>query len=81
MARLASREWPWLKRVHRPHIEPVRIATWNVNSIRARKERVVERLSRQQRPDIVCLQETKVTDDVVPRSEFEDLGYFVTVCG
>ena len=59
----------------------MRIATWNVNSIRARKERVLEWLARQQLPEIVCLQETKVTDDAFPHQEFEDLGYCVTVCG
>ena len=59
----------------------MRIATWNVNSIRARKERVLEWLTRQQLPDIVCLQETKVTDDAFPRREFEGVGYCVTVCG
>ena len=59
----------------------VRIATWNVNSIRARKERVLEWLTRWQLPEIVCLQETKVTDEAFPRREFEEAGYCVTVCG
>ena len=59
----------------------MRIATWNVNSIRARKERVLAWLTRQQFPEIVCLQETKVTDEAFPRQEFEDIGYYVTVCG
>jgi len=39
----------------------VRLATWNVNSARARKPRLLEWLD-QRRPDIVCLQETKTTD-------------------
>ena len=38
-------------------------------------------LTRQQLPEIVCLQETKVTDDAFPRRDFEDIGYCVTVCG
>ena len=59
----------------------MRIATWNVNSIRARKERVLDWLTRQQFPEIVCLQETKVIDAAFPRREFEDCGYYVTVCG
>ncbi|MGH7965132.1 MAG: exodeoxyribonuclease III [Candidatus Binatia bacterium] len=58
----------------------MQIVTWNVNSIRARKERVLAWLTAQQ-PDIVCLQETKVIDDTFPRADFEALGYHVTVCG
>jgi exodeoxyribonuclease-3 len=58
----------------------VLIATWNVNSIRARKERVLTWLSAQ-RPDVLCLQETKVTDDVFPSAEFEALGYHMVVSG
>ena len=38
-------------------------------------------LIRRQLPEIVCLQETKVTDNAFPRREFEDVGYWVTVCG
>lgn len=52
----------------------VRIATWNVNSIRARLPRALEFLAREA-PDIVCLQETKVVDDLFPREELEDAGY------
>jgi exodeoxyribonuclease-3 len=58
----------------------VQIATWNVNSIRARKERAIAWLAAH-KPDIVCLQETKVTDDAFPRAEFEALDYYVTVSG
>lgn len=58
----------------------MQIVTWNVNSIRARKERVLAWLTAQQ-PEIVCLQETKVIDDTFPRSDFEALGYHVTVSG
>ncbi len=43
----------------------MRIATWNVNSIRARKERLLDWLSLQQFPDSVCLQETKVTGETM----------------
>ena len=56
------------------------IATWNVNSVRARKERVLTWLSAQQ-PDALCLQETKVTDDAFPSAEFEALGYHLVVSG
>jgi exodeoxyribonuclease-3 len=58
----------------------LQIVTWNVNSIRARKERVLAWVVAQQ-PDVLCLQETKVTDDVFPRADFEALGYHVTVFG
>lgn len=58
----------------------MQIATWNVNSIRTRKEQVLQWL--QSHPvDILCLQETKVTDDLFPRSPFEELGYYVYVSG
>jgi len=58
----------------------LQIVTWNVNSIRARKERVLAWVAAQQ-PDVLCLQETKVTDDAFPRADFEALGYHVTVSG
>jgi exodeoxyribonuclease-3 len=51
-----------------------------VNSIRARKERVLAWLTIQ-KPDVLCLQETKVTDDAFPRTDFEALGYHVVVSG
>lgn len=59
----------------------MRLVTWNVNSIRARKARVLEWLTRWQLPDIVCLQETKVTDAAFPYDEFQALDYHVTACG
>ena len=52
----------------------MRIATWNVNSLRARTDRVVSWLDRH-RPEVVCLQETKCTDDHVPVGAFAELGY------
>jgi exodeoxyribonuclease-3 len=52
----------------------VRLATWNVNSLRARIERVEEWLSEVQ-PDVVCLQETKLADDAFPALAFQSLGY------
>lgn len=58
----------------------MKIATWNVNSIRARLPRVVEWLGRQQ-PDVLCLQETKAVDDDFPRAEFEALGFHVETFG
>jgi len=58
----------------------MKIATWNVNSIRARLERLLPWLS-VQAPDVVCLQETKVTDADFPRAEIQALGYEVEVFG
>ena len=58
----------------------MQIVTWNVNSIRARMPRVLEFLDRVQ-PDIVCLQETKVVDELFPQSILEDAGYQVAFYG
>ncbi len=58
----------------------MRIATWNVNSIRQRVENVQAWLA-ETSPDIVCLQEIKCTDDAFPREAFETLGYNVAVHG
>ncbi len=52
----------------------MRLVTWNVNSLKARMERVEEWLTQVQ-PDIVCLQETKLTDDAFPTMAFQLLGY------
>jgi exodeoxyribonuclease III len=52
----------------------VRIATWNVNSLNARLPRVEEWLADVQ-PDVVCMQETKLTDSAFPAMAFEALGY------
>jgi exodeoxyribonuclease-3 len=54
----------------------VRIATWNVNSIRARAERVVAWLERAD-IDVLAMQETKCRDDVFPYLSFETYGYEV----
>ena len=58
----------------------MRVATWNVNSIRARLERVLHWLE-EHRPDVLCLQETKVVDADFPREPLEELGYSVEVYG
>jgi exodeoxyribonuclease-3 len=52
----------------------VRIATWNVNSLKARMPRVEEWLG-YARPDVLCLQETKLADDAFPSLAFSALGY------
>ncbi|MDZ4165339.1 MAG: exodeoxyribonuclease III [Smithellaceae bacterium] len=56
------------------------IATYNVNSIRSRLHLVLPWL-KTHRPDIFCLQETKVEDDGFPRQAFEELGYHVVFKG
>ena len=58
----------------------MRIASWNVNSIKQRIDSMVTWLS-DCRPDIVCLQETKCVDATFPREPFEALGYNVAVHG
>ena len=52
----------------------LRIATWNINSVRFRLD-IVERFLVEHAPDVLCLQETKVTDDGFPHAMFEALGY------
>ncbi len=52
----------------------MRVATWNVNSLNARMERVEQWLVEME-PDVVCLQETKLSDDAFPALTFKALGY------
>jgi exodeoxyribonuclease-3 len=52
----------------------MRIATWNVNSLKARQERVEDWLA-YARPDVLCMQETKLADDAFPQLAFGALGY------
>lgn len=59
---------------------PLTIATWNVNSVKARLNNVTEWL-REAAPDIVCLQEIKAVDENFPREEIESLGYNVETHG
>jgi exodeoxyribonuclease III len=58
----------------------LKIATWNVNSIRIRLPRLVSWLKRRQ-PDIVCLQETKVVDEDFPLAEISEAGYNAVING
>lgn len=58
----------------------MKIATWNVNSIKARLENAIIWL-REAKPDIVLLQELKCVDDDFPRMEIEDLGYNIETHG
>jgi exodeoxyribonuclease-3 len=59
---------------HRYDDRVMRIATWNVNSLKVRMARVEEWLG-YARPDVVCLQETKLADAAFPHMAFSALGY------
>jgi exodeoxyribonuclease III len=52
----------------------MKLATWNVNSLKVRLPQLVDWLARAQ-PDIVCLQELKLDDAKFPRAELEAAGY------
>ena len=58
----------------------MKIATWNVNSLRVRLEHVTDWLT-SAAPDVLGLQETKLTDDKFPVGDFEDLGYHCAFSG
>jgi exodeoxyribonuclease-3 len=58
----------------------MRIASWNVNSVRTRLDQVLAWL-KQQQPEVLCLQETKVADELFPHSAFEQLGYSCAISG
>jgi exodeoxyribonuclease-3 len=58
----------------------VKIATWNVNSVRARTQHLVQWLG-EFRPDIVLLQELKCVEEQFPLTEVEDAGYNVAILG
>jgi exodeoxyribonuclease-3 len=58
----------------------MKLATWNVNSIRAREERLMRWL-RASQPDVVCLQELKVAEDAFPLLAVGALGYHAAIHG
>lgn len=58
----------------------MRVATWNVNSVRARLAHV-EKWLMDQKPDVLCLQETKVVDEDFPTEVFQLAGYQVARTG
>lgn len=58
----------------------IKISTWNVNSVKARINHILNWLE-EEKPDIVLLQELKCTTDSFPYEEIEDLGYNVAVNG
>jgi exodeoxyribonuclease-3 len=58
----------------------MKIATWNVNSVRARLERLLAWLQKTQ-PDIVCLQELKAKEEMFPHEAIRQAGYYAAVYG
>jgi len=58
----------------------LRIATWNVNSIRQRLPHLLTYL-KEVEPDVLCLQEIKCLDEQFPRMEIEELGYNIETHG
>ena len=58
----------------------MKIATWNINGVRARVDTLKTWLM-QARPDVVCLQEIKSVDEAFPAEEIEGLGYNLAVHG
>ena len=58
----------------------MRIATWNVNSLRIRLPHLLDWLA-SQRPDVMCLQETKTEDQNFPLAEIQAAGYQAVYCG
>jgi exodeoxyribonuclease-3 len=55
-------------------VTKLKIASWNINSVRARAH-IVGRLLDEEQPDILCLQETKAQDIVFPAALFHSRGY------
>ena len=58
----------------------MKLATWNINSIRARNDRLFAWIARE-RPDVLCLQETKVEDAGFPLDALKQAGYQVVTFG
>lgn len=58
----------------------MKIVTWNVNSIRARLDNVMEWVQEHQ-PDVLLLQEIKCQEESFPKETFEDLGYNIAIHG
>ena len=59
---------------HSNPVTKLKIASWNINSVRARVP-IVERFLDEEQPDILCLQETKAMDNVFPADLFHSRGY------
>ncbi len=62
------------------HSSPMKIATWNVNSIKSRLPHVLAYL-KENSPDVLLLQELKSLEEQFPKTEIEDAGYHVAIVG
>ena len=58
----------------------MKVLSWNVNSIRVRKDQLLS-VIKKENPDIICLQQTKTNDDSFPKDVLEKNGYFVYING
>jgi exodeoxyribonuclease-3 len=58
----------------------MRIVSWNINSLRKRQDRLAGWL-RESQPDVVCLQETKCTDEQFPTDALREIGYYAAFHG
>jgi exodeoxyribonuclease-3 len=79
IAVMRSSKWsnhPTAAARRRARLEPMRLATWNVNSLKARLDRVLAWLEATT-PDVLCMQETKLTDATMPELAFRAIGYEV----
>jgi exodeoxyribonuclease III len=61
-------------------VRVMKVASWNVNSINARRERLLRWLAAQQ-PDVLCLQELKCLDEAFPSADVLELGYHAALHG
>jgi exodeoxyribonuclease III len=61
-------------------VPPMKIATWNINGVRARLQNAVTWLT-ETNPDVACFQEIKSVDEAFPAGAFEELGYNVALHG
>ena len=59
----------------------VKIATWNVNSVKARLPQVLAWIAEENRPEVILLQELKCQTEAFPREAFEELGYNLAIFG
>ena len=62
------------------NLKTMKIATWNVNSIRSRLDRLLQWLVKME-PDVVCLQELKANDEAFPYEPIREAGYHAAVHG
>lgn len=63
-----------------PEGQPIKLASWNLNSLKARKEHLLQWLA-QSKVDLIGLQELKMTDDMFPLADIEEAGYGAVFAG